>query len=346
MVLVMDKGKEYLIVPELETSRQVFDGPIDAEELAKISGIETVITEKDGWKRLGSRLKKVQHVATLGAPAPYIGKLGMYTNPARARLIETIKSHNEAVELLDLRQHVAVMRMVKQDIELAAIRSAVKLTETVLGRIAPKLHRYGYEYEIEADISAAFRKAGSHHAYDPIIAVGKNACILHYVENKDAVKEGNLIVIDVGANVGGYAADITRTYAVGKPSRRHQKVHAAALAVQQYAKGLLKPGVMMKEYEQSVEQFMGEKLRELGLIKTISREAVRKYYPHSTSHFLGLDVHDVADYERPLEAGNVLTVEPGIYIPEEGFGVRLEDNVLITEKGIEVLSDKLPLGLA
>ncbi|HEY5442334.1 MAG TPA: M24 family metallopeptidase, partial [Candidatus Saccharimonadales bacterium] len=128
--------------------------------------------------------------------------------------------------------------------------------------------------------------------------------------------------------------------------RRQQAVHAAVLDVQQFAFGLLKPGTLIAEYEKQIEQYMGEKLRELGLIKTIAHDDVRKFYPHATSHFLGLNVHDVGDYSRPLEPGAVLTVEPGIYIPAEGIGIRIEDDVLVTADGIKLLTDKLPRDLA
>jgi Xaa-Pro aminopeptidase len=142
--------------------------------------------------------------------------------------------------------------------------------------------------------------------------------------------------------VENYAADITRTYALGVPSKRQQQVSEAVQDVQKFALKLLKPGTSLRDYEQKVEELMGEKLLELGLIKTAEQRNIRRYYPHSTSHFLGLDVHDVGNYEQPLAAGMVLTVEPGIYIPEEKIGVRIEDDVLITKNGVEVLSKKLP----
>ena len=169
---------------------------------------------------------------------------------------------------------------------------------------------------------------------------------MHYHSNQSAIAPDNLVMIDIGAEISHYAADITRTFSSGaKPSRRQQIVHEAVGEVQDFAFGLLKPGVMIKAYEQQIEHFMGEKLRELGLIKTIEREQVRKYFPHATSHFLGLEPHDAGNYDQPLEAGVVITVEPGIYIPEEGIGVRIEDDVLITENGIEILSRRLPRDL-
>jgi Xaa-Pro aminopeptidase len=128
----------------------------------------------------------------------------------------------------------------------------------------------------------------------------------------------------------------------GQASRRQQQIYDAVLDAQAYAFSLIKPGAMPREYEKQMESYIGEKMRELGLIKSIDKESVRKFFPHATSHFLGLDTHDIGDYERPLEPGVVLAVEPGIYVPEEAIGVRIEDNVLVTEDGCEVLSAKLP----
>jgi len=345
VILVMDKGKEYLIVPFREAVMEKFDGVIDPVELARASGIQEVLTQKEGWKRLASRLKKVQHVATLAAAPHYIDFLGMYTNPARADLIQRMKEISPHLELLDLRTHLGRMRMVKQEVELAAIRNAIGVTTATLKEIMrPKqLAKYAYEYEIEADLSRAFRRQGHMgHAFHPIVACGERACTMHYLRNDGPLATGELLIMDVGARADYYASDIARTVAIGgQPSRRQQQIHAAVKEVQQYAFSLLKPGVKIREYEKQIEAFMGEKLRELGLIKTIDTESVRNFFPHATSHFLGLDTHDGGDYDRALEPGVVLAVEPGIYVPDEAIGVRIEDNLLITEGGNEILSDHL-----
>jgi Xaa-Pro aminopeptidase len=347
LVLVMDKGKEYLIAPERDEHRAAFDGAIDYSELTTQSGIEQVLDTQTGWKQLGSRIKRVKHIATLAAPASYVVQHGLYTNPSRARLIEAIKTYNDAIELLDLRPHVTRMRMIKQSTEIDAIQQAIDLTAQTLSKLQKRgWDKFAHEYEVEAVITGAFRKANANHAYQPIVAAGANACTLHYIQNSGAINEGSLLLLDVGAEVNNYAADITRTYAVGEPTKRQQQVFDSVLAVQEFATASLKIGTDMKQYEESIVQFMGEKLRELGLIKSIEEETVRKYYPHATSHFLGLDVHDIADYERPLEAGTVLTVEPGIYIPEEGIGIRIEDNILMEADGPQVLSSKLPAVLS
>lgn len=343
VILVMDKSKEYLIVPGRDDSRIAFDGKVDYSNLVARSGIETIYEEKEGWKQLGSRVKKVKHIATL-APAPiYVSYHGMYSNPARARLLRLVKKHNSDIELLDLRPHISHMRSRKQPEELIALQSAIDLTATTLTKLKKKdFAKYDHEYELEAAITAAFRSAGAAHAYQPIVAAGSNACTLHYIDNNSPITEGSLLLLDVGAEVDNYAADITRTYSIGQPTKRQQQVYDAVLSVHEFALEHIRPGVLMREYEEKVQQFMGEKLRELGLIKVIEQETVRQYYPHATSHFLGLDVHDIADYDKPLEPSMVLTVEPGIYIPEENIGIRIEDDILVEETGVKILSDKLP----
>jgi Xaa-Pro aminopeptidase len=232
---------------------------------------------------------------------------------------------------------------------LQAIQQAIDVTIDTLREITrpSALAKYAHEYEIEADLTRGFRKRGaSGHSFEPIVAGGERACILHNVANNGELSSDELLLLDVGAEVNHYAADITRTISIVAPSRRQQAVYDAVLEVQEFAFSLLKPGAFMKENEQKIEHFMGEKLRELGLIKTIEHDEVRKFYPHATSHFLGLNVHDVGDYTKPLEPGMVLTVEPGVYIPEENIGIRIEDDVLITAEGYEVLTARLPRQLS
>lgn len=343
IILVIDKEKEYLIVPDRDASRQAFDGSIDFDDLKNKSGIEDVLDEKTGWKQLSGRLGRVGHVATLAASPSYIEAHGMYVNPARRRLIKRLTAEKEGIELLDLRQHLTRLRMIKQEPELAVIRQAIDLTAKGFKKLKRGLKDIEFEHEAEAVFTALFRQNGYNHSYEPIVAYGTNACTLHYMANNSRVGKDGLLLLDVGADVEGYAADISRTYSLsGEPTKRETQVWQATLEVQEYAISLLKPGVVVADYEKQVEAYMGEKLRELGLIKIIDHDNVRQFYPHATSHFLGLDVHDVADYERPLEPGMVLTVEPGIYIPEEAIGIRIEDDVLITDDGIEVLSAKLP----
>lgn len=350
VVLVMDKGREYLIIPDRGDWMETAEGALDLAELSRRSGIGTILNQKEGWKQLTARVKKVQHVATLSAPSAYLEVYGMYTNPARAMLIKRLKETNSELELLDLRQHLMRMRMIKQSAEIEAIRQAVDVTvETLKSVCKPqRLSKYAYEYEVEADITQGFRKRGAQgHAFSPVVLGGARACVLHMQAGTTPLASDELLLMDVGARTHFYSADIARTVSLnGKPSRRQLAIWQAVCDAQDFAFSLLKPKVMLNEYEKQIEHFMGEKLRELGLIKSIDSDAVRQYFPHRTSHFLGIDAHDAGDYERPLELGAVLVAEPGIYIPDEGIGVRIEDVVLITAEGNEVLSGKLPRELS
>jgi len=349
LILVMDRDKEYLIVPSRSASRQAFDGPVEPEALRRRSGIIDIYDDSAGWEQLRSRLKKVKHVATLAVPPAYVEQYGMYTNPARAALVERLRQEKTGLELLDIYQHLGRLRMVKQPAELQALQAAIDITTATVKEVSrpAKLSRYTTEYEIEADLTRGFRRRGAAgHGFEPIVASGRRACTLHNVANNGQLAAGQLLLMDVGAEVEHYSADISRTFSLGAVTRRQQVVHTAVLEVQQYSFSLLKPGVLLKEYEKQIEQLMGKQLQALGLIRAINHDEVRKFYPHATSHFLGLNVHDIGDYQRPLEPGMVLTVEPGIYIPDEGLGVRIEDDVLVTERSIQILTDKLPRQLA
>jgi Xaa-Pro aminopeptidase len=341
IILVMDGEREFLIVPTREATREAFDGAVDVAQLRYISDIPDVLDEISGWTRMDGLLTVQPAVATLANAPTYIAELGMYANPARARLLKRLHKHVENLEVIDIRRELVHLRMIKQPEELAAIQLAIDATSETLNALLTdsKLRRYKYEYELEADITRGFRLSGaSGHSFEPIVAGGKRACTLHNIANTAPLATGELIVCDVGAEVSHYAADITRTVSKGKPTQRQRDVYRAVLAAQEYALSLLQPGIHLRTYEGKVATFVGRQLKELGLIKTLDHDSIRRYFPHATSHFMGLNVHDVGDYEQPLKPGVVITCEPGIYIPEEGIGVRLEDDVLIMPGGNQVLS--------
>jgi len=299
---------------------------------------------KDGWKQLTARLKRSQHAATLAASPRFVEVIGLYTNPARRILIDRLKDIRPDLELLDLRPHLMHMRMIKQAPELVAIQQAIDITlASIQDATRPaRMAKYAHEYELEAEFAYGIRKRGAiGHAFHPIVAAGGNACTIHYMSNNAPLKDNELIVMDVGAEIDHYAADITRTVVKGAATKRQRAVLETVNEVVEFGLAQLKPGISFGGCEKELRQFMGEKLRELGLIKTIDEESIRKYYPHAP-HYLGLDVHDVGDYQVPMEPGMVLTIEPGIYIPEEGIGVRIEEDVLITDDGYQLLSQKLP----
>lgn len=346
ITLVIDKNTEYLILPEQSNYQRYFNGAIDSSKLSKISGINNVLLHNEGENLLHSLLKKSKKVATLTPSPSFVKEMGFYTNPSRQAFISRIHDKNDKCELLDLRKQFGQLRMVKQQSEIEAIQSAIDVTIKTLQSLKKKINSYGFEYQVDADIAHGFRSNGADGvAFDSIVAGGANACIVHYMDNNDTLRKDDLLLFDVGAEANGYAADISRTYSRGIASERQKQVHAAVCEVQDYAYSLLKPGVLLREYEKQIREFMGIKLQELSLIDNLDPAEIRKYYPHSTSHFLGFDVHDVGDYDRPLESGVVITVEPGIYIPEEGIGVRIEDDILITKSGSINLSRKLSRNL-
>lgn len=340
IILVIDKAKEYLIVPEHNPTKEKFDGSLEKEALSKISGITAVLSEKEGWHKLNRRLARAKHVATIAADSNYNKFWGLYANPSRRRLIKKLKLANPAIDLLDLRPQLSLMRVVKQPEELAAIQTAIDATIKAIQYVQKR--RYITEQEIANELLWRFGKNGALAAgFNSIVSHGARNTTIHNSPTSQPMEPKQLILLDVGAEIEHYSADISRTYSQDAPSKRQRAVHAAVLAVQDYALSLVKPGVTIRDNEQKIEQFMGEKLRELGLIKTIDRPSVRAFFPHATSHYLGLDVHDVGDYTRPLEPNMVITVEPGIYIPKEGIGVRIEDDVLVTKTGHRVLSRRL-----
>jgi Xaa-Pro aminopeptidase len=345
VVLVMDDRDEYLIVPTRDAIRQAFDGSIEGSDLSDRSGITEIYDAEAGWQRLAQSLKTAKTVGTLSAPPAYIEHYAFYTNPARANLIQKLKAHNSELQAQDLKDAFIKLRVIKQPVELRAIEASIDLTVKTLTGLHSQLSTLHHEYEIEAYITKAFRHKNAKHGYTPIIASGGSACTLHYEANDAKLAAKDLLLVDVGAEAEYYSADITRTFAIGVPTKRQVAVFDAVAAVQDFAFSLLRPGVTIRENEKKIEAYMGERLIELGLIKVIDHDSVRQYYPHATSHFLGLDVHDAGDYDAPLQAGMVLTVEPGIYIPEENIGVRIEDNILITEDGYKNLSKKLPRSL-
>ena len=245
------------------------------------------------------------------------------------------------------------LRSVKEPEEIAQIQKACDITEAGFRRILDKVRPGMKEYELEAEFAHEFLHRGSRgFAYTPIIASGPNANILHYIKNDAEIKDGDLILLDVGAEYGNWASDMTRCVpANGKFSPRQKEVYEAVLRVKDAAAKMLKPGVIWAEYQDKVGRIMEKELLKLGLLteEDIKNEnpdwpAYKKYFMHGTSHHMGLDTHDYGILEEPMQAGMVFTVEPGIYIPEEGIGVRIEDDYVIQEEGEPVnLMKNIPI---
>ena len=244
------------------------------------------------------------------------------------------------------------LRVIKSKLEVELIREAIRITNDGFHRVLRFVKPGVKEYEIEAEMIHEFIRQGAQgFAFPPILAGGKNACVLHYVTNHHVCHDGDLVLLDFGARQSNYNADLTRTIPVnGRFTKRQRSVYNAVLRVMRAATGLLKPGVILKEYQEQVGRIMEEELLKLRLLKIgevrkqdPDKPLYKKYFMHGTSHHLGLDVHDVGDTWRPVAPGMVFTVEPGIYIREEGLGVRLENDVLITKNGAVDLMEKVPV---
>ncbi len=343
--LVLDGGDEFLIAPASSDYQRVMESAVDLAEISKTSGLK-IYEPSPGWQKLTSLIKKQPSVSTIKSSGQYHERFGFFTNPARHHFLEKLKQLNNNLEIQDIRTQLAELRMVKQPQELAAIKRAIKITAEAIDTVRGQIDTYQFEHEVEAEITGAFKRNGASHAFDPIIAAGLNAATIHYKANNQEIKKDWLLLLDIGAEVENYAADITRVIAVGTPTKRQIEIFDVVKEVHQFAINELKAGVLFSEYELAVEGFMGQKLRQLKIITATDRKTIRRYYPHGTSHFLGLDTHDVGDYHQPLKEGSVITVEPGIYIPEEGIGIRLEDDVLVTKTSVKVLSSAIELQLS
>ena len=234
------------------------------------------------------------------------------------------------------------IRAIKNQVEIDLMQTACNITEAGFRRLLGFVKPGVWEYEIEAELVHEFIKRRSKgFAYTPIIASGKSACVLHYIENNNLCQDGEVILLDVAAEYANYSSDLTRCLPVnGRFSERQKAVYNAVLHVKKEAEKLLVPGTLLPDYHKQVGLLMEEQLVLLGLIslddiKNQKPEwpAYKKYFMHGTSHFIGLDTHDVGLWHQPIQAGMVFTCEPGIYIPEENFGIRLEDDLVVQEKG-------------
>ena len=233
------------------------------------------------------------------------------------------------------------LRAVKSPAEVALLRRAVDITDAGLRRVLSVLKPGVMEYELEAELASEFLRRRSRMAYEPIIGSGKNACVLHYLDNEAECRSGELVLIDVGASYANYCADLTRTYPVsGTFTPRQRAVYEAVLRVLTSSIARAVVGTSLRDWKRAAQVEMAQELVGLGLITaeaaaqdTADEPACKKYFMHGLGHSLGLGVHDIAPVDGPLQPGWVMTVEPGIYIPEENLAVRLENDILITEQG-------------
>lgn len=339
--LVIDgaHNKSWLIMPEIDEVHRAFDGALDPDIARSISGVDKVITQDEASQLMPQLRRTHSMVYTVDQPRNS-EHFNFSLNPAQRELRKKLERSFSRVQSAN--KELAQLRAIKQPAEISAIKSAIKLTVDAFEHIKSSLDSYAHEYEIEADFTQLFRRRGAAgHAYDPIVAAAGNACTLHYIANNGPVKKRELVLIDVGARNQGYAADITRTYSKGDASQRQSAVHAAVQQAQNDIIKLLGPDVSVEEYQQNVDRIMGKAMVQLGLGDESDIDMVRRYMPHAVSHGLGIDVHDSLGATKYLREGMVLTVEPGIYLPDENIGVRIEDDIIITGSGQQNLSRRL-----
>ena len=342
------KHREMVFVRETNAHIAVWEGhKLTKSEAAAVTGIDHVQWTTDFEASFLELAKQAENIY-INTNEHYRAKVETQTR--EDRFIEWCKQQFPKKNYEKSNFILQGLRGVKDPEEIAHIQQACDITEKGFRRILGFVKPGVWEFEIEAEFSHEFLSNRSKgFAYTPIIASGANSNVLHYIENSQQCKAGELILMDVGAEYGNYASDMTRTIPVsGRFTSRQRAVYEAVLKVKDEATKLLIPGVLWKDYHVEVGKLMSSALVDLGLLakKEVSynTEAYKKYFMHGTSHHLGLDTHDYGLLDEPMETNMVFTVEPGIYIPDEGFGIRLEDDVVVQATGAPVnLMTNIPI---
>jgi Xaa-Pro aminopeptidase len=344
------KYKEVLVLVRPNELKEKWDGKrLRAEEARQISGVGTVV-----WLDSSDALLQVWiHLAkNIYLDSNENDRKSILIQTRAYRYIQETKERYPLHHYLRAAPILKDLRSVKSAAEVEVIQQAIDITHKAFLRVMKFLRPGVYEYEVEAEIQHTFlAQRATGPAYNSILASGENACILHYISNNQICRDGDLMLMDFGAEYGGYNADLTRTLPVnGKFNKRQKEVYNVCLHLHNYAKSLLKPGVILNEYHVLVGKEADIQFQKIGLLSksdvknaTPENPAYWKYLFHGISHHLGIDVHDLGTRTGPLQPGMVLTVEPGIYIPEEKMGIRIENNILITKTGNRDLMKDIPI---
>lgn len=345
-----EKMREILFLRETNEEIAIWEGhKLTKEEGQKTSGIKTVKWRQDFEKILYIMLAETEHIYL---PSNEHIRNASLVETANDRFIKWCMSKFPLYQYERLAPIIYDLRSVKSEQEIKLIEHACHITEQGFRKILETVSPGVWEYEVEAEYAHVFLSNRSRgFAYSPIIAGGSNACVLHYIDNNQQLRDGDLMLMDVGAEYANYNSDMTRTIPVnGRFTKRQRQIYDAVLRVKTQATDLLLPGNSVPDYHKEVGEIMTEELIELGLIDKTDVQnqdpewpAYKRYFMHGTSHHLGLDVHDVSSIYTKFQAGMVFTVEPGIYIREEGIGIRLEDNIVITENGHKNLMRNIPI---
>ena len=335
-----ESQREILFLKETNEHIAIWEGEkLTKEKAFEVSGIKTVIWLQDFQKTL-KELMSYAETIYINTNEHY--RATIETETREARFIKQWKEQYPAHQVAKSNPILQRLRSVKEQEEIDLIQHACHITEKGFRRILPFVKPGVTEYEIEAEFMHEFlRNRSKGFAYTPIIASGNNANVLHYIENNQECKAGDLILFDVAAEYANYSSDMSRTIPVsGRYTARQKEVYNAVNRVKEEAQLMLIPGTDWKQYHEEVGKIMTSELLGLGLLDKADVQnedpawpAYKKYFMHGTSHHMGLDTHDYGILTEPMQANMVFTVEPGIYIPAEGFGIRLEDNLVIQETG-------------
>lgn len=343
--LIVDakRHKSWLVEPEIDERHRLFEESLSKASAMQRSGVDDVLSRDDAKAMLRQAANTHPLVYTVGYPE-YHEHFNFTLNPATREMRDMLSRTFKSVQ--DFRLELAKIRAIKQDCEIEWMQDAVDLTVKAFKLVKSKLDTYKYDYQINADLSHTFLSAGADgHSFDPIIASGKGTATVHYFSKKNKLQKGTPLLMDIGVRLNGYSSDLTRTYALGKPSDRLMQIHQAIVEVERDCIALLRPGLSVVEYHKKTDEILQAKFVELGLMERGDRKKFEQLFPHSISHGLGIDVHEALGRPHYFEPGMILMVEPGVYLQDEGFGVRLEDVILITADGHRNLSAKLPTSL-
>ena len=332
--------KEILFLKETNEHIAVWEGEkLTKERAFEVSGIKTVFWLTD-FEKILKEVMAYSEIIYINTNEHY--RASVETETREARFVKWWKNNYPAHQVAKSNPILQRIRSVKESEELDLIQTACNITEKGFRRVLNFVQPNVMEFEIEAEFAHEFiRNRSNGFAYTPIIASGNSANVLHYIENNLQCKNGDLLLLDVGAEYANYSSDMTRTIPVSKRfSARQKAVYNAVLHVKNEATKMLVPGTLWKQYHVEVGKIMTSELLTLGLIdkadiqnETDEKPAYKKYFMHGTSHHMGMDTHDYGLLHEPMKPNMVFTVEPGIYIPNEGFGIRLEDDVVIQESG-------------
>lgn len=336
----LEKHREMLFLTETNEHIAVWEGEkLTKEQALEVSGIKNVYWLKDFEKVFFEVMTQCETVY-FNTNEHY--RANVETETREARFVKWCKEKYPAHKVAKSNPILQRLRSVKDPIELELMQTACNITEKAFRRVLKFVKPGIYEYNIEAEYMHEFLNNRSRgFSYTPIIASGNNANVLHYVENNQECKAGDLILLDTGAEYANYSSDMSRTIPVsGKFTKRQKEVYNAVNKVKKEAEKMLVPGTIWADYHVEVGKLMTSELLGLGLLDKADVQnedpewpAYKKYFMHGTSHNIGLDTHDYGILTEPMKANQVYTVEPGIYLPAEGFGIRLEDDLVIQEKG-------------